>query len=581
MRAIIRWLVALSVVWVISEAEARSVNEVWRHPGTGHFYALPTFADSSGRAPAIHISDDNGQSWSRLPGVPDSAGGELDVKTFAIIPDIAGADVLLAGTASNGLFRSVDSGTTWSVWNDAAIGIDQISVADHPGEASWAVASDGSVFVSLDDGANWTLVSEIAGITATAITNSGGDSAWVGTDTGDLIELTTAGTTATFLTGTSPFGGEITALARTADGTLYLGVEVGDHNGSHLYRTNSADLMTFTEVQRDSNSIQLRGLAAVGNNVHLIDFLEGVISVPAEAIDYLVTNDKGASYTGERAPQVLSKQMYVSPCDGCDPWVFIAHAEGLYLKAREGIGWNVLAAVDEPGEPLPPPPEPVASNADLSLRMVSPSLSVARIARSTSRYELSVSNNGPDDVSGLLVEIEFATWVDVGSVITPTSSWGESATIAGQNCEQARDSFSDEILRCRLDSLASGESASIILIQNLRDKTFQIRIDAEVSASLNTDPNAGNDWIAYEPQVDTDPTNLPASVTGDGGGGSAGLLALLGLLAAACRRLQIRSYSYLLGVLSIFTISSLVQIHFRVATLLISDHSAVDDPGFT
>jgi hypothetical protein len=253
--------------------------------------------------------------------------------------------------------------------------------------------------------------------------------------------------------------------------------------------------------------------------------------VPAEAIEYLVTNDKGASYSGEGAPQVFTKQMVAGPCDGCDPWVFLAHAEGLYLKAREGIGWNVLAAVDEPGAPPPTTPPPVDSNADLSVRMVSPSINTNRIARSTSRFELEVSNNGPDDVSGLVVEIEFATWVDVGLVISPTSSWGESATIAGQNCEQARDSFSDEILKCRLDSLASGESASIILTQNLPDKTFQVRIDAAVSASLNTDPNANNNWIAYQPQVDTDPTNLPASVTG--GGGSTGLLTLLGLLAAA------------------------------------------------
>jgi len=537
MHVIVRWLVALSVVWVVSEAEAqRSVSEIWRHPESGDFYALPTYADSTGRAPAIHVSDDNGQSWSRLPGVPDSAGGELDIKTFAIIPDNGGIDILFAGTENHGLFRSVDDGATWTVWNDAAIGIDQISVADQAGEASWTVARDGSVFVSIDDGANWTLVSDIAGINVTAIANSGVDSAWVGTDTGDLIELTAAGASAVFLTGTSPFAGELTALTRTEDGTLYLGVDEGDHNGSHLYRTDSADLMAFTEVQRDTKSLQLRGLAAVGNSVHLIDFLEGVIAVPAEAIEYLVTDDKGSSFFADRAPQVLTRQMFAGPCDGCDPWVFIAHAEGLYMKARAGIGWVVLAVVDEPGPPLPPEPPPVATRADLDLRMVSPSINTDRITRSTNRFELTVTNHGPDDVSGLVVVIDFATWADTGLVISPVSSWGESATIAGHDCDRARDSYSDEILRCHLDSLSSGATASIVLTQNLPDKTFQVRIDAKVSASLNTDPFGNNDWIAYEPQVDTDPTQLPPSVTGDGGGGSSGFLTLFGLLAATCRR---------------------------------------------
>jgi hypothetical protein len=153
-----------------------------------------------------------------------------------------------------------------------------------------------------------------------------------------------------------------------------------------------------------------------------------------------------------------------------------------------------------------------------------------RVARSTRRYELAVNNGGPDDVSNVVVEIQFTTWADTGSSIRPTFSWGDSATIAGQDCERGYDSFADEVLLCRLDSLSAGASASIVLTQSLPDKTFVLRIDAEVSASYNNDPFANNDWIVYEPSVDLDPSTVD-----QGGGGSFGLLALLGLLAVALR----------------------------------------------
>ena len=274
MRVMIRGLVALSAICAVAQAEAQiAVSEVWRHPDTGDIYALPSNDDSSGRTPAIHVSDNNGLSWSRLPGIPDNAAGELATRTFAIIPSPAGVDVLFAGTADNGLFRSIDSGATWNVWNDAAIGIDQISVAGQPGEAAWVVAADGAVYVSLDDGANWTLVSGIAGSTVTAITNSGGDIAWVGTDAGELIELASAGVDITILTGSTPFSGAIVALARTADGALFMAVEEGDPDGAHLYRTDSANLMTFAEVRRNTDSLHIRGLAAGGDSVHLLNFL--------------------------------------------------------------------------------------------------------------------------------------------------------------------------------------------------------------------------------------------------------------------------------------------------------------------
>ena len=546
MHKMTRILVALGAIWLVPQAEAQvAVNEVWRHPDTGVFYALPYGPDSAGREPSVHTSDDNGQTWTRLPGIPDGTSGELATRAFAVIPDAVGNDVLLAGTDADGLFRSIDGGATWTAWNDAAIGIEEISVAAQTGEAAWAVSSDGAVYVSLDDGATWTLVSGIAGRTVTAIVDSGGDMAWVGTDAGELIQLAAAGTDVTVLTGSSPFPGAIAALARTDDGTLYFGVEVGDIDGAHLYRTDSADFTSSVELTRDGESLHVRGLAATGDSVHVLDFVEDAIAVGiGEPLEYMVTTDRGATFTTERMVPVFVNQLFVGPCDGCDPWVLVAHPLGIYMKAREGIGWNALGAVEEPFTPEPPQ----RTNADLGVRVVTPTANT--IDRGTEQYTLQVTNFGPDDVADVTVEIEFQTWADTGVlVIDPVSSWGESATIAGQDCQRAGDAYSTEHLLCRLDTLASGASASIVLIQNLPDNTIQLRIDADVTASNNSDDFQGNNWDYYEASVVTasggsgssggssgGSSAASSSGGGSGGGGSFGLLSLLGLLVGVGRK---------------------------------------------
>ncbi len=544
MRAPIRILVIVAILnlMLVDAAGARAVDAAWAHPDTGTFYALPRFNDSTDRPPSIHVSEDRGQAWRRLPSVTDEFGNELPITTFAAIPNGPDA-VLLAGTDDHGLFRSTNDGESWSRWNDAAIGIETLSVGREAGAAAWAVSSDGAVYVSIDDGRNWTLAAGVAGRIVTAILAGPDDTAWVGTFGGRLLELD-AGTGSVTELNASAFIGLISDLARTDDGTLYVGVDEGRHNGSSLYRTDVADQSRYIPVRQDGEDLQLRGLGAVGNTVYVLDLLEDAIGIGGEPLDFLVTEDGGLTFESEGAPTVYPSQLFAGPCNGgCTPWILLAHAEGMYLKSRSGIGWNLLSPVDEPVEE-PPAEEPPQTSSDLGVRMVSPAPFNEELLRDTRRFEILVANNGPDDVAGLEVEVEFTTWEDTSSFIRPENSWGESARIAGEDCQRSRNSFSDPLLVCRLDTLAAGETARIVITETLHERSFQLRIEAEVSANNNRDPSPGNDWNAWEWSVVAEATGggNPVGTGGgsrseaEGGGGSSGLLLLLGLLAGVLRQ---------------------------------------------
>ena len=173
--------------------------------------------------------------------------------------------------------------------------------------------------------------------------------------------------------------------------------------------------------------------------------------------------------------------------------------------------------------------------------MVSPT--ATQVTENTENFTLEVRNFGPDDVSDITVEIEFATWVDDGTlIVSPENSYGKSAKIAGNDCERGYNSYAEPMLLCKLDSLANGATATIVLVQELARNTIQLRIDAEFGADNNRDNYSSNDWTAYEASVVAGSTGGGTSGGdtggGGGGGGSFGLLGLLTLLVGRARRLR-------------------------------------------
>src|SRR5262249_38349558 len=60
-------------------------------------------------------SIDGGRSWQNEVGLPDS-------KVYALAVDPVNSSTLYAGTASNGVFKTVDGGVTWTAANNGVPG---------------------------------------------------------------------------------------------------------------------------------------------------------------------------------------------------------------------------------------------------------------------------------------------------------------------------------------------------------------------------------------------------------------------------------------------------------------------------
>jgi len=114
-----------------------------RNPGT-------LFAASSvGASDTILKTADGGRTWS-----PVNAGLELPSRIFGLVIDPQNPSTIYAGT-TNGLFKSTDGGTNWSL---TANPYRVIALAIDPQHSSTLYASDTvrGVFKSIDGGATWT-----------------------------------------------------------------------------------------------------------------------------------------------------------------------------------------------------------------------------------------------------------------------------------------------------------------------------------------------------------------------------------------------------------------------------------------
>src|SRR5450830_726295 len=173
----------------------------------------------------VYRSTDSGATWTAV----NTAPAPLDVSSLAIDPKAP--TILYAGTWYDGVFRSKDSGTTWTAVNTGLTNKTVSSLAINPLTPTTLYAVIGSrVFRSVNSGTTWTAVN--TGLTAQAVSclainpltpttlYAGGSSVFRSVDSGDHWTVTNTGLT----------GIRVTSLAINpkAPTTLYAGTDSGE-----------------------------------------------------------------------------------------------------------------------------------------------------------------------------------------------------------------------------------------------------------------------------------------------------------------------------------------------------------------
>jgi len=168
------------------------------------------------------------------PGVWTTGGPYSGGAVNALAIDPSTPATVYAGTAAGGVFKSVDSGGSWTAVNTGLTNLAVLSLAIDPSTPAtlYAGTNGAGVFKSVDSGGNWTPVH--TGLTNLAVTELAIDPStpttlYAGTDGGGIFKSTNAGGNWTAASAGLGLSGHtaasVTALAidPASPGTLYAG----------------------------------------------------------------------------------------------------------------------------------------------------------------------------------------------------------------------------------------------------------------------------------------------------------------------------------------------------------------------
>jgi hypothetical protein len=157
----------------------------------------------AGTADGVFLSTNNGTSWTAVDAGLTDPDGILPVSSLAVSPNEAGGTNLYAGTEDGGVFLSTNNGASWTAVN-SGLGFTSGSVADvcaltvsgtNVFAGVWSVGySPGGVFVSTNNGTNWTAVNTGLTISSVHALAVSGRNLFAGTSGGGVFLSTNSGT---------------------------------------------------------------------------------------------------------------------------------------------------------------------------------------------------------------------------------------------------------------------------------------------------------------------------------------------------------------------------------------------------
>ena len=489
-------------------------------------WAIPASKDGADPA-SLYRSNDGGQTWEVTNPLPSRSAQPASITSISSVMTAWDAIYILVGTDGEGIYRSTNRGDTWTKWNDANVGITAVDGGERSSYLG-SLTTDGATHLTGNSGHEWNQLHD-APLTTTTMTQNGSTTT-VGTSAGEVIEIDNSNFVVTDLTSSAdgvitPLPGAVRAVVDNLGNWLMAIVEHPDgtrklYNGSGVSLGQPWQLQQVASATESITHISGSGASFVA-----------VISEDPDPALY-VSSDNGVTWV--QAPLPVSggiNDLASAYCSSynCFSTLFLATDDGGFMSDNRAATWVAFADTASAG-----PLTGTTVDSDLGIEMVSPIWKTRQVAKSTSRFELRVTNSGPEDISDITVELEFMTWRDGSNF--GSASWGTGATIDGGVCEKGGDQFNNQIWICTLSELAANASAGVVMNHALPTDSWSMRIIAVVDADNLRDSYSGNNRVEFSPMVGDTTKRSGGGGGGGGGGGTFGLFGLLLLLAAAGRR---------------------------------------------
>jgi len=516
MSRLILALLALGIVVPAVAAEAlQSIVTTQTTAMTNSYWAVPK-TKASGDPAILYLSADMGQTWDATVPLPTNM-----IEPPAITGVAYSWDYIYVATDGEGVFRT-DDGRGWEKWNDADVSIQYITGS--VGEPVSVITEHGATFIKTADQFHNTFVQQYdVPLTATAISIDG--SMLIGASTGNIF---------TFMNGElfdttdgnsgrpGPLPGAVRDILQLPDWRVYV---VEDSEGQNRVYTKPGYSLVggFKRLNVDGAPLYIAAIARA---------YDGLAVVTAGDLQRLLyTCDNGESWTEIPLPIPSGVNSFVYEFGGCGSpnshsHVRIATDDGGFFTDDEGAAWTAYGdtSSERTGSVR-------IADSDLGVQMISPSAINGGIMNTTSRFEIEVTNHGPERVEDIRVGLDFVTWRNGNT--QGSSSYGTSVAINGIECSRDVDwlLFPHMTVQCELDALEPGESARIVWIHGLPDDAFSMRLEAKVDSHKLRDSHPNNDRLDFSPSV----RSIDDIPNGSGGGGSTGVLWVLVMLLCGRR----------------------------------------------
>lgn len=275
---------------------------------------------------------------------------------------------LFAGTESNGLIRSTDNGTSWTLLQIVSLFSSELSVNSLlvSGGDLFTIAG-GAIFLSSDTGASWkelffaapdfSSISAIAVSGSNLIAGTSGDSTYLSTDTGKSWTAldTLFGVNSFAVMGENLFAGNdqgvwlstdngaiwtlTDTLSDTLDDTVPKFVFALAVNGGNLFAETTTDSGLFLSTDDGSNWTAINNglpdgrvyaLASSGQNIYAGTWGNGVFVSTNNGSSWNATGDSGLTNSYINALLTNNGNLYAG-----------TNGDGVFLSTDNGMDWSV------------------------------------------------------------------------------------------------------------------------------------------------------------------------------------------------------------------------------------------------